>query len=227
MTPDKQEPDRRTVLTTLGGLTLAGVPVIARAQAGRQPDGARDRTRDWAWLAGDWDVSHRRLRRRLAGDVNWDEFGGRSAVWLTMGGLGTIDDNILDLPGGIYRATGVRAFDPVSGRWLIWWLDGRNPTRIDPPVHGTFDGDEGLFLGEDVFEGRPIRVRFRWHEIHGSRPHWDQAFSPDDGADDGTVPPPDPRTSPPSSKEFIHEDRRRGRAEGGRRLRRAERRLWQ
>jgi hypothetical protein len=175
MTPDAR-PDRRDVLTALGGgLTLAGAPALARAQA-------TGRERDWAWLVGDWDVSHRRLRRRLAGDAHWDAFGGRSAVWLTMGGLGTIDDNLLDLPGGVYRATGIRAFDPVAGKWLIWWLDGRNPTRIDPPVYGTFDGDEGVFLGEDVFEGRPIRVRFRWHEIHGPRPHWDQAFSPDGGA---------------------------------------------
>lgn len=176
MTPDAPGPDRRDVLAVLGGgLTLAGAPALAQAAAAGHE-------RDWAWLVGDWDVSHRRLRRRLAGDTQWDAFAGRSAVWLTMGGLGTIDDNLLDLPGGIYRATGVRAFDPVAGKWLIWWLDGRNPTRIDPPVYGTFDGDEGVFLGEDIFEGRPIRVRFRWHEIHGRRPHWDQAFSPDGGA---------------------------------------------
>lgn len=172
--PDHR-PDRRNVLAALGGLTLAGAPPFARA-------GAAGHERDWAWLVGNWDVSHRRLRRRLAGDVNWDAFGGRSVVWQTMDGLGTIDDNILDLPGGPYRAVGIRAFDPNAGEWLIWWLDGRNPTRIDPPVHGTFARDEGVFLGEDVFEGRPIRVRFRWHEIHGPRPHWDQAFSPDAGA---------------------------------------------
>jgi hypothetical protein len=117
----------------------------------------------------------------LAQDTNWDAFRGKSIVWLTMDGLGTIDDNILDLPNGEYRAAGIRAFDSVSGRWLIWWLDGRNPTRIDPPVLGRFEGDGGVFTGEAVFDGNPILVRFRWHDIHGMKPNWDQAFSADAG----------------------------------------------
>jgi len=139
------------------------------------------RTRDWKWLAGNWDVRHRRLRQRLAGSTEWDQFDGKSAVWLTMGGLGTIDDNILDLPGGRYRATGIRAYDPATDRWSIWWLDGRNPTRIDPPVTGRFDADTGLFEGPDTLQGRPIEVRFSWKDIHGRRPHWQQSFSPDGG----------------------------------------------
>lgn len=139
------------------------------------------RTSDWAWLEGNWDVRHRRLRQRLAGDTRWDEFAGESAVWLTMGGLGTIDDNVLHLPSGTYRAAGIRAYDPTHDRWSIWWLDGRNPTRIDPPVIGRFDGDTGTFVGTDVFEGRPIDVRFHWRDIHGPLPHWQQSFSADGG----------------------------------------------
>src|SRR3546814_5783810 len=81
-----------------------------------------------------------------------DLFGGKSACWPTLGGLGTIDDNILDLPDGEYRGFGIRAFDPATRTWSIWWVDGRNPTRIDPPVVGRFDGDEGVFNGRDRSE---------------------------------------------------------------------------
>jgi hypothetical protein len=34
----------------------------------------------------------------------------------------------------------------------------------------------------DTFKGRPIIMRFRWREVRGSRPHWEQAFSTDEGA---------------------------------------------
>lgn len=163
------------MLVVAGGAAALGFPRAAGARV------AADHSRDWAWLEGNWKVWHRRLRTRLARSNEWDEFAGKSALWLTMGGLGTIDDNVLELPDGTYRALGIRAFDPASDKWSIWWLDGRNPTRIDPPVMGGFEGDSGLFTGRDTFNDRPITVRFRWHEIHGPRPHWDQAFSTDGG----------------------------------------------
>lgn len=181
MTHHLHAPNRRDLLISLGlagGATAFGLPGLVQAR----PFHPADRARDWAWLVGNWDVRHVRLRERLAGSTQWDEFAGKSALWLTLDGLGTIDDNALDLPGGVYRAAGIRAFDPATGSWSIWWLDSRNPTRIDPPVRGRFEGDGGLFLGNDTFNGQPITVRFRWYDIHGAQPHWDQAFSTDGGA---------------------------------------------
>lgn len=172
---------RRDFLGTaaaLGGAVALGLPTFSAS--GTTPDPAAH-VGDWRWLVGDWDVRHRRLKERLVGDTHWQEFAGRSACWLTMGGLGTIDDNLVDLPGDPYRGLGIRAFDPATGKWSIWWLDGRNPTRIDPPVHGGFDRDGGTFLGNDTLRGQPILMRFRWRDIHGRRPWWEQAFSPDDG----------------------------------------------
>jgi hypothetical protein len=127
-------------------------------------------------------VWHRRLKDRLVGSTEWEEFPGKSALWLALGGLGTIDDNIVDIPSGTYRGLTVRAFDAASGKWSIWWLDGRNPTSIDAPVRGSFEGDEGVFQGPDVLRGKPILMRFRWLDIHSRRPHWEQAFSADGGA---------------------------------------------
>ena len=178
-------PDRRLLIQTMamaGSLAALHTPgrALMRPSPGNAANAGAHRG-DWQWLVGNWDVWHRRLKERLAGSDDWIEFTGRSACWLTMGGLGTIDDNVLDLPGGTYRGAGVRAFDPATGKWSIWWIDGRNPTRIDPPVVGGFEGDEGVFTGTDSFDGQPIDVRFRWHETRGKRPHWDQAFSTDGG----------------------------------------------
>lgn len=135
---------------------------------------------DWRWLEGNWDVKHERLRDRLVGSTTWDKFDGKSAFWHTLGGLGNIDDNLLHLPTGTYRAFSARTFDPATNNWSIWWLDGRMAGRLDPPVMGGFKQDEGEFFGNDVHKGTPVTVRFRWHETQSKRPWWDQSFSKDD-----------------------------------------------
>ena len=155
-----------------GGAALA-VPALGQSTLPHR--------RDWDWLTGNWDVWHRRLKERLAGSNDWAEFGGKSSFWHTLGGLGNVDDDLLYLPGGEYRGASVRAFDPVAGSWSIWWVDGRQAGKLDPPVIGGFKGDEGEFFGQDVYKGTPVTVRFRWHAVRSKRPHWDQSFSTDGG----------------------------------------------
>ena len=163
------------VSLALPACSLAKTPPPATAGLGPHTD-------DWRWLVGNWDVRHRRLKERLTGSQDWQDFAGSSACWLTLGGLGTVDDNIVELPGDAYRGLSVRAYDRATDQWAIWWLDGRNPTHIDPPVRGGFHGDSGEFIGRDSLRGKPIVMRFRWHDVHGQQPWWEQAFSPDDGA---------------------------------------------
>lgn len=146
-------------------------------------DAALDAHRqDFAWLVGRWNVQHHRLKERLMNNHDWEDFTGTSELWLTMNGLGTVDDNVLNLPSGQYRAVGVRAYNPQTEKWLIWWLDSRNPTTLDPPVAGTFDNGVGTFIGNDVLRGQPVVVRYVWSEITATSARWEQAFSPDNGA---------------------------------------------
>jgi hypothetical protein len=137
---------------------------------------------DFDFLPGTWTVHHRRLKERLAGSDAWEEFEGTSTAWPLLGGAGNVDDNVLELPGGTYRAISVRSFDPVASTWSIWWLDGRNPGVLDPPVVGGFADGIGTFIGRDTLDGRPILVRFRWSRLSDATWRWEQAFSPDDGA---------------------------------------------
>jgi len=175
--PRIDSPSRRRFIATAAGVAGCSLLSPAFAFAPAAPAHAHD----WQWLEGSWDVWHRRLKDRLAGSDEWEEFPGKSSFWQTLGGLGNVDDNIVDIPSGTYRGMSVRAFDPATGTWAIWWLDARAPTRIDPPVRGGFKADEGTFVGRDTFKGRPIVMRFRWNDVHGARPWWEQAFSPDDG----------------------------------------------
>lgn len=134
---------------------------------------------DFDFFLGDWHVRHQRLRARLAGCDNWDAFDGTCRVRPLLGGAGNVDDNVLDLPDGAYRAATLRSCDPATGLWSIWWLDGRWPHRLDTPMVGRFVDGVGTFLADDMLDGRPIRVRFLWHA--GIAPRWEQAFSVDDG----------------------------------------------
>ena len=158
------------------GMLAMGRPALAAEALSADPRS------DWDWLVGSWDVQHRRLRVRLAGNDDWEEFAGKSMLWRTMGGLGNVDDNIVAIPSGTYRGLSVRAFDPAARKWSIWWLDARNPTYIDPPVSGSFEQSNGTFIGRDTFAGRPILMRFKWNDTRSVRPWWEQAFSADEGA---------------------------------------------
>ncbi|HLI14266.1 MAG TPA: DUF1579 domain-containing protein [Alphaproteobacteria bacterium] len=152
--------------------------LFAKAATGPVASDGRD---DFDFMIGRWAVSHRRLRRRLVGDRQWDEFGGSLEFRPLLGGQANVDDNVIDLPSGPYRAVTLRLFDPAKKLWSIWWIDGRKAV-LDPPVHGRFENGVGTFLGDDVLDGRPIRVRFIWTASTARGPRWEQAFSADGGA---------------------------------------------
>jgi hypothetical protein len=137
--------------------------------------------RDFDFEFGSWAVEHRRLKHRLAGSADWEEFAGRSSTRPILGGNGNVEDNEIDLPSGTYRAAAVRGYDPVKATWAIWWLDGRTSNALDTPVIGRFRDGIGEFVARDSLHGKPILVRFNWLDCDTAQPRWEQAFSPDDG----------------------------------------------
>lgn len=149
--------------------------------ASRNVSTPNDGRADFDPLFGRWNVQHRRLRKRLEGDTSWDEFSGVCEMRPLLDGMGNVDDNLLELPGGTYRAVTLRTFDPATKLWSIWWIDGRNPATIDVPVRGAFKDGVGIFASEDSFNGRPIVVHYIWSEITENTARWQQAFSPDGG----------------------------------------------
>lgn len=137
---------------------------------------------DFDFLVGDWRVHHCRLKERLANCQEWDEFDGICTMRLLMGGAANVEDHLLDLPSGAYRAVGLRSYDAATGQWAIWWLDGRHPLGpLDAPVKGCFQKGVGTFFSDDTFKGKSIRVRYLWSQITPVSARWEQAFSPDQG----------------------------------------------
>ena len=140
-----------------------------------------DGLHNFDFLHGNWRMEHRRMVGRLVGSTSWQAFDGTCRCIPTMAGAGNIDDVVVNLPEGSYRAMALRSFDKVSGLWAIWWLDGRSPHGLDVPVIGGFRNGVGEFLADDILNGSPIGVRFQWSLTDQGVPHWEQAFSPDGG----------------------------------------------
>ncbi len=136
---------------------------------------------DFDFMIGDWWVRHRRLNSRLTGCNDWTEFEGTSSTRKILGGLGNVEDNVLNFPDGEVKAAAFRSFNEESHEWAIWWLDGRAPHNLEVPVIGKFSGSVGTFFAKDTLNGKPIIVRFTWTTNPGKNPVWDQAFSEDDG----------------------------------------------
>lgn len=136
---------------------------------------------DFDFQIGRWQVRHRRLKARLVDCRDWEEFDGTSEMRPVLGGNGNVEDNLLHLPAGSYRAIAVRSFDPASGAWAIWWLDSRAPHALDAPVVGRFENGVGSFYADDVLDGRPVRMRFLWLRTNTDTPRWEQALSTDGG----------------------------------------------
>ena len=141
---------------------------------------AESTAQDFDFWLGSWTVHNRRLRERLAGSDDWDEFEASSVARPLLSGLGNEDEFRTDFDGG-FVGTSLRFFDAETRLWWIYWADSRRSGALDPPVVGAFDGDVGIFVGEDTFEGRPTLVRFVWSGVTTPTPRWEQAYSDDGG----------------------------------------------
>lgn len=147
---------------------------------------ATDGRRGFDPLHGTWTIANERLRSRLTGCTEWEQFDASGTCCAILGGLGNIDDFIPlgEVPGWSgFEGGSLRIFNPASGAWTIHWFDTTTCALI-PPLSGTFndDGSLGTFYSDEEFQGRPIRVRFLWHMLATDHLRWEQAFSADGGS---------------------------------------------
>lgn len=139
-----------------------------------------DGRHDFDFLHGRWRVGNRRLRERLVGCDAWDGFEAYVTCEPVLGGIGNLEAHETDWNGG-YRGLALRLYDTAARRWAIHWANGHAGV-LEPAVCGGFAGDTGLFFGDEVHAGHPVRVRFTWTRVDADHAHWEQAFSADGGA---------------------------------------------
>lgn len=132
---------------------------------------------DFDFLHGEWDVRNRRLADFLDAGSGWAEFPATSRCWSLFDSAANIDE--MAVPGQGWTGLTLRLFDPAARQWSLNWATSRGG-RLFPPVHGAFGGDgRGVFLGDDTYDGRDVRVRFVWSGVSATTARWEQAFSTD------------------------------------------------
>jgi hypothetical protein len=168
--------DRRQLLQ----LALLAVPAFGATSAGAAP-AAGGGVHDFDFFLGSWDVQHRRLRKRLAGNDDWEEFRGTTRCQSLLGGVVNLNESMAVRETGPTNGMGLRAYDAKTGLWADWYLTAANAHSLENPGVGRFEGKVGDFFSDETFEGRPIKVRGRFTSISDGLAQWEQAFSPDGG----------------------------------------------
>jgi hypothetical protein len=139
---------------------------------------------DFEFIYGSWQVHNRKLLDVTDSACDtWVEFGATSEVVPVLRGFGHVDRMTVPDPpdGNAFEGLTLRLFEPAAGIWTIWWSSTRQPGRLDPPMVGRFTDGLGVFEGEDVLAGQPIRLRFEWRSENPPAPTWRQSFSYDSG----------------------------------------------
>ncbi len=145
-------------------------------------DRSTDGRHDFDFLVGKWTVLNRRLERRLAGSQNWLEFDATVDVRPCLDGIGNVEEYRAVFPdGGLLTGMTIRIFNPSTQLWSLYWADSHSATLF-PPVVGSFRNGVGEFLGEDLQDGAPVQVVFRWSDITPTAARWEQAMSSDGGS---------------------------------------------
>ena len=141
----------------------------------------RDGRRDFDFFVGRWKIYNRRLRGRLNGSTDWEEFEGATIARPVLGGLGNLDECTMERASGQLKGMTVRLYNPESRQWSLYWADNVKSGILQTPMVGGFENGRGEFYGQEPFEGKQIFSRFIWSEITETSCRWEQAFSPDGG----------------------------------------------
>lgn len=139
----------------------------------------RDGRHDFDFLHGRWRIGNERLVERLQGSTEWKTFEATGVARPILGETDNLDEYATDRWPG-FDALSLRVFNPAAQLWSIHWADNHVGALL-PPTVGRFEGNRGDFHGDEVINGRDIKVHFVWANVDTDRPSWAQAFSADGG----------------------------------------------
>jgi len=173
---------RRILIDALAGAGVvsalsnaaAGTSPIAVARADAIPPTGD--VHDFDFLVGAWNGLNRRLKKRWVGSDDWDVFPGALRCESRLDHIVNIDEVNFSTKG--WSGVTVRAFSLAKRQWFLYWINSKTG-ELFPPVVGGFEGDRGVFYGDDTDEGQPVKVVFRWTRHGADAAHWEQAFSRD------------------------------------------------
>jgi len=165
-------------IAAMAMIASAGMAAPAGHAASAPVEAASAGSHGFDFEYGRWRVHHRVKRA----DGTWQAFEGTSETRPMLDGQGDIEENVFFRPTGNTHGVALRAFDPATGLWAIWWIDGRNPHGpLDPPSKGRFENGVGRFYSDYVVNGQAMKTRLMWSQITARSARWEQASSSDGG----------------------------------------------
>jgi hypothetical protein len=167
--------DRRRLLQLAAGFTI-GQAALGPRTAFAAPAGT-GRVGDFDFLAGSWNVSHRRLK--TPGGKDWESFTGEATCFTILGGVGSVEE--LRVPARKWMGMGLRLLDVEQRIWSDYWVPAASGVLTTPGSMGVFENGVGTFLADDEDGGKPIKVRGVWDRITKTSCRWQQAVSRDAG----------------------------------------------
>ena len=139
-----------------------------------------DGRNDFDFFIGRWRGHNRRLRERLKGCNDWEEFEGIVVDRKILGGMGNMDEVTFYRETGRVDGLTIAFFDPKSQEWYVYGASGAGG-MLDAPMIGKFKDGRGEFYAHEVFENQHIFTRVIWFDITENACSWEQAFSTDGG----------------------------------------------
>lgn len=133
---------------------------------------------DFDFFAGRWSIKNRRLKKRNVNSDEWDEFTATQKCWILLDGVANVDE--FDCPERGFKGMSLRTLNLETRLWSIYWINSTSGQLFNPVI-GGFNGDRGLFYGDEVDDGVPVIARFEW-QTHPASPIWKQSYSWDGGA---------------------------------------------
>ena len=157
-----------------------GVPPASAAPRCQAAPATADRQHDFDFEFGRWTAKLSRRLRPLTGSDEWVAYEGTSVVHPLWEGRANVGELDVSGPAGRIEGLTLRLYDPAARRWTIRFANSRDG-ELTPGLVGGFSDGRGEFVDQEVFDGRPICVRFIFSELMQSTFRFEQAFSPDEG----------------------------------------------
>jgi hypothetical protein len=131
---------------------------------------------DFDFLAGEWRIQH---LWRSGPDGEWIEFAGEATCWTILGGVASVEE--LRIPARDFHGMGLRLLDVSQRVWSDHWVNARSGVLARDGQRGSFENGVGIFIGDDVLDGRPIKAGGLWDQITPTSCRWRQVVSRDGG----------------------------------------------
>lgn len=160
--------------------------LVAPAGASAQDDPAcsAPEARAFDFWIGDWEIGQEILDQ----DGTWLRFDAATSVSPTLDGCALIErwrGTVQFFWEGMrapepMQGLSIRAFDPQSGKWNIYWMDTRRP-RFDGVYTGALSAGRGEFFRDWESPQGPRRGRISFSSISSDSVDWELAISADQG----------------------------------------------